>query len=263
MHILKIGVAIFLLTLFFTSCKQQVCVEESLAKNGGKTIKTRVNRCKDNVIIYEQEYDTYSDSLVAQGFLKQYYDNGKMKSLAYYKKGVQDSVEIEYYENGQIKAKKFRAYGTVFGPQYAYHSDGKVGQIDYYTKDGKNWLTLGMNKMGAYDGFKGRLLHVTLVDKDFDVDSVPVHTTLYLINEVPSLLHKNTILNIKIRKQNAILTDTTYTRFTGFLNTVVSGFKYKFEKKGVYELLSTVNIIDSASNSLVCTDTLLHSIKVY
>lgn len=263
MNKFKTTVACTFTMFFLFACKEKKCVDKIVVKENGKILKKEINVCDNNTVIYEQEFADIQDSIVADGYAKFYYENGKLKSLNYYKKGLEDSVGIEYYKNGEIKEKKYYTSGQFFGPQYNFHENGNINYIDYFTQYGKKWLTINLNDKGHISKIDGRLLHITLSDKSPNIDSLKVRSTLYLINEVPIIPHKKTMLNIKIRKDGTVLYNKTFSDFTSFYNTSVCGFKYEFLEKGTFEYFPTVSIVDSVTGVMFSSDSTEQKIKVY
>jgi hypothetical protein len=249
--------------ILFSACKEKECVELTLNKDNGKIIKQKIDLCNQNKIIYEQEFLDSSDSLIPNGYAKYNYDNGKMKLLSFYKNGIQDSISLKYYKSGVLKEEKYLTNGTPFGPQYTFLPNGNIEEVDFYTQFGKSWLKIKLNDSGQFEEIKGRLLHITLSDKSTNFDSLSAKSTLYVINEVPIIQKKKTILNIKVKKEGKVVYDQTFTDFTNFYRINVNGFKYTFQEKGAYLYLPTVSIVDSISGRKISTDSFIQKIKIY
>lgn len=101
------------------------------------------------------------DTVIDNGQLMSYHDNGAVKSIEYYKKGklhgektsyfpsgIVEYVEnyknglligdrLEYFENGQLSIKTSYKKGKLTGLWYSYNSNGAVEGYGYYEDDEK------------------------------------------------------------------------------------------------------------------------------
>jgi len=66
------------------------------------------------------------------GMEKYYYDNGHIKSEAYFRNNIQDSIYREYYPNGKIKSEKLWN-ADHFGPIYSITFDKEGNLLDSIT----------------------------------------------------------------------------------------------------------------------------------
>ncbi|GEM_PF-4826842 len=72
---------------------------------------------------------------------KEYFDNGKLKSVTPFKEGFKNGKFLEYFDNGQLKYEIPYVYDSIFGEAYEYDSLGNlISNISYRAnkKDGSN-----------------------------------------------------------------------------------------------------------------------------
>ena len=58
---------------------------------------------------------------------KEYWDNGQIKSVEYYKDGKRDGKFSYYFENGKIKTEKIWKDGKLDGKDIWYFENGQIG----------------------------------------------------------------------------------------------------------------------------------------
>ena len=75
-------------------------------------------------------------SRVGDGLIKEYHDNGQLKSERTYKDGKLDGLIKEYHDNGQLKSEITYKDGKKNGPYTWYWDNGNISDQGAY-KDGK------------------------------------------------------------------------------------------------------------------------------
>ena len=71
---------------------------------------------------------------------KEYWDNGQIKSVEYYKDGKRDGTFSYYFENGKIRTEKTWKVGKLNGKEFWYFENGQIGWEENWkdgTPDGK------------------------------------------------------------------------------------------------------------------------------
>ena len=71
---------------------------------------------------------------------KEYWDNGQIKSVEYYKNGKRDGTFSYYFENGKIRTEKTWKDGKLDGKDIWYFENGQIGWEENWkdgTPDGK------------------------------------------------------------------------------------------------------------------------------
>lgn len=92
-----------------------------------------VNPSRAKILL--KSYDHYGNLLTEQeltkdsvkdGFYKEYYSNGIVKLLCFYKAGKKDSVEILYDSIGKMEFKYFNKNGRLNGPYSKFYTNGNI-----------------------------------------------------------------------------------------------------------------------------------------
>jgi len=73
----------------------------------------------------ELGYVNYKDDEL-DGLIKEYYENGQIKSEMYYKSGNLDGPATEYYENGQVYIQESYKDGELDGESFNFNEDGSL-----------------------------------------------------------------------------------------------------------------------------------------
>jgi hypothetical protein len=108
-----------LLTFVFLSCKADK--KDVYQEYNGEMIKI--------------EFDNSKTDSTHTGFGGEYYPNGNLKSLSYFKNGEPADTLFYYYENGKVKEKGLVENGFQNGWWFYYREDGSL-------KEKSEWLTL-------------------------------------------------------------------------------------------------------------------------
>ena len=151
----------------------------------------------------------------------------------------------------------------MFGPQSYFRENGTLDSMNFYTQNEVNWLTIKLGEKKNITSINGKLLHITIDDKNPYFDSIPVQYPLLLLNDVATIKGMKTVLNMKLKQKDVVLVDTTIEKFVPFFNSYLTGLKHKFDKKGSYEFFASITLADSLSGKEIYTDTFARRITVY
>ncbi|MBO7098061.1 MAG: toxin-antitoxin system YwqK family antitoxin [Alphaproteobacteria bacterium] len=83
------------------------------------------------------------------GIIKEEFNDGRLRVMAYFQNGKANGRRKEYYENGQLKEESFYKDGKMDGLFVSYYKNGLIEQEVYY-KDGKidgRWKLYNQNGM--------------------------------------------------------------------------------------------------------------------
>lgn len=106
-----------------TAVSRSEILQVILEKRGDKTVKQ--TRSISGVLKWEVEMSEKNNGkLIADGYMKEFFENGNVKKLSYFKMGVQDSVCIEYYQNGAKHIQYWFANGRQTGKKVYFDSTG-------------------------------------------------------------------------------------------------------------------------------------------
>ena len=108
-----------ILTLLFLNCKTEK--KDVYQEYNGEMVKV--------------EFDDSKTDSTFTGFGGEYYPNGNLKSLSYFKNGEPADTLVYYYENGKIKEKGLVKNGLQSGWWIYYRKDGTL-------KEKSEWITL-------------------------------------------------------------------------------------------------------------------------
>jgi uncharacterized protein len=96
--------------------------------DGNKTITLKnINGKKEIELTYRNYY--------LQGERKEYYFDGSIKSLSYYKNGLEDSIYKIYYHGGILATEGRYSMGKKTGEWKEYNDKGKISSVKTYLND--------------------------------------------------------------------------------------------------------------------------------
>ena len=114
-----------------------------------KIRKTKYNA--DHVLIYEQEFRKVDTGLVADGYYKRYYDNGKLKRSELFKNGLLNGFCSLYYPDGTIKDRSHFFNDSMVGTSCEFDKKGNISSYSLYINPGD--LRFGVH----YDSIDNRV----------------------------------------------------------------------------------------------------------
>ncbi|WP_028857158.1 L,D-transpeptidase family protein [Psychrilyobacter atlanticus] len=121
---------LFIVMLNFISCARMSPEEryQSLivSKESGKL------KVVEEHLVYKRSKKNYVGRYVVN------YDNGKVKSNAYYLEGKKEGKEEEFYENGKMKSERDFINGEKEGEEITYFLNGDIKSKTNYTANNKN-----------------------------------------------------------------------------------------------------------------------------
>lgn len=246
---------IFILYLvLLMGCRSKKCpdIKEVKIKNEATTeVIQLVDQCNDRVISKQEFKKISKDSIIAEGFYKEYYPNGNLKVWGFYKENIQDSIGFQYYPTKELQATSFKSEGQFYGPQYVYYQNGKIKTVTFHKNDSMTWFQVNYKNDGVIDHIEGKSIRI-MAKPGFEQSQIG--KSFGLINEVPYLPGTKTTLHIQLLKDNTNILDTVITNFITVLNTKIYPFKKVFNSSGNYDYIATVELTDSMNKNLIKKD---------
>lgn len=208
----------------------------------------------------EQEVLKYSDdSMIADGYYKEYFENGKLYIQGFFKKNIQHGLIESYYENGAIFRKYTKEDGWRRGFAYEYYNNGKLKWIEYYRNDSQKSFEAKFDSFGRLDTLKGALFGAgptTINNKTFDTVNMIYHG-------IVKLNGLKTILRIRVTdKDNHIIAGTSVTNFVEMVNDRACRYAHVFSKPGTYVYENSLSLVDSLTGKIIKNDSFKDSIIV-
>jgi hypothetical protein len=255
-NIKKTTSTLYVLFLMITGCNTEKCnplKEVVIGQKNNRELHKIVDGCENDRLVSELEYIKISkDSIVPDGYYKEYYSNGKLKVLSFAKLGIQDSVCIVFSENGNKISESFKSDGSFIGPQKEYNSNGSNKSIVYYKNDTAKWFGIEFDTRGNIIKLHGKSLR-TVTTPRYEIQKKGERFAA--IFEVPLLGNINTELKIVVNKNDQIVYDTTISTFThNKANFDYYPYFIDLESSGKYELIASVRLTDKKNRKLITED---------
>jgi len=131
---MKIYLLLILTLVLCTSCQQKKV--SSFDFNGKRIMVELINDKRDSIV---------------NGFGTTTYDNGNIKSIAFFENGTVKDTMYFFYQNGKIEAKGLLKNGLVNKWWSYYRQDGSLKELkEYYQREGDTVLE---NQVKVYDRY--------------------------------------------------------------------------------------------------------------
>jgi hypothetical protein len=174
--------------LISCNTSQKIDTSQIVKVNDSQFIK-KIYRDNGSLFIEQEFKKDKMGNENSNGFHKEYYLNGKLSSLSFYKMGTIDSIRNRYYENGKILGEYYYTNGHPFGDWIEYYADGKIRSVTIY---GDSILySLKYNRDGTIKSNGGIPILVIPFAK-----SVRVGDTLTIVNSVVNSKDFNSKLTV-------------------------------------------------------------------
>jgi len=245
------------------SCGVTQCDTENaqvISKNDSiETVEVK-NDCKKSILVKKfQRLKVGPDSFLMNGLYEEYYPNGSLKMLAFFKNGMQDSICFINYPNGHAHFQSYKSDGQLAGPQYEYYPDGMLKKVDFNVDDSTKYFGVFYDNYGKIIETKGSPCKIFAKP---GYNERKVGDVVSIFNDIPILNRTKVILNIRFSKQSHIICDTNMKNFYHVGNRTVSLFIQRVNEPGVYDFISHIRLIDSVDNHVIAEDSLIRQITV-
>jgi hypothetical protein len=236
-----------LYSICFTACGEKECLIKTITKtkqNG--EIQTINNRCKDDKMISERELSRTSEGkLIANGYFKEYFDNGKLHAISFFKNNKQDSIAIKYYENGNKELEFYWEDGKQTGFQNHFYPNGRYKLRNYFDNNSSVVFKAIYDNNGQIDSLEGTPYNIIFNKVP---NSLILGEEVSIINEVITLENVETLFNLKfIDPHHKTLVDKSVNQFLIFENVRFVPVIYSPKEKGEYQYIVKVKLIDKAN----------------
>jgi antitoxin component YwqK of YwqJK toxin-antitoxin module len=215
---------------------------------------------KDGLLVKEKEFSRSKDnSIIANGYEKDYFPNGKVKCELHFVNGKQDSLQLRYYPNGNIKYRLYETNGQSFGPQMEFYENGKIKGVYFHLNDSVYISKVKYNLNGKVDSIDGSFAYFAAYKKP-----ILLHDTLMMAIHVLMPSGMRIVLNLKLLdERNKILIDTVISKFDYADNSFYHEELRHFDKKGKYQYESNIQLFDSATHKMVKQNTNSFIVNVF
>lgn len=212
-----------------------------------------IDECHGDVVIRERQYLRVSkDSIIPNGYQKDYYPNGNLKLLAFWKLGVQDSICISYSENGNKLAENYMSDGVFMGPQKEYYSNGKIKYIAYHKNDSIKWFEVEFDSQSRISKLHGKSLRIVTEPGYGNQKNGGRFISIFI---VPLLNNVKTELTIAMMQGEKSVYDTTITSFShNNANFDYYPYFFDFKKTGRYEIVGSVRLSSEDGRKIIFED---------
>lgn len=270
----------FCAVFFFLSCLQKPKDRADEIKLGDEKVLRKVY--SNGNLVKEQEFLKYNDdSFVADGYYKEYYQNGSISVVRqfkngkkngqvvsyfknghldyvnYYKNGIIDSFALSFYENGDTMVKYFYLDGLKWAKQIEYDSFGEINNIVFYTHDGRALFNILLhNNETAQCNSKP-------IYFESNSNPVKVGQKFVMVNHVIETDNIRTVLKISlVTSLGKLLKDTTVNTYDYYLNSNFNFYTYTFNNKGIYNYNVDIKLLEKKSGKIIRKDTAQIKIEV-
>ncbi|PZF74838.1 toxin-antitoxin system YwqK family antitoxin [Taibaiella soli] len=134
---MKFRLCIFILLSFLCACHNaepqpsDEAVLTVVSKQGDHYLKQSAG--PDGKLKWETQMVALENGkMIVNGYMKEFFKNGNVKKLSFFKKGIQDSICIAYFENGAKQVLYWYADGREVGARIYYDSLGNRRKNEQY-----------------------------------------------------------------------------------------------------------------------------------
>jgi hypothetical protein len=251
--LLLLSTAISFIALGCNNAKDCNSKREIVKTKGNIELHQIVDECNGNLVVREREYLRVSrDSIIPNGYQKDYYPNGKLKILAFWRLGVQDSICISYAEKGNKLSESYMSDGIFVGPQREYYNDGKIKSIVYHKNDSIKWFGIEFDPQSRITKLHGKSLRIVTEPGNENKKNGERFISLFI---VPLLNNVKTELTVTMMQGEKSVYDTTVTSFThGRANFDCYPYFFDFKKTGRYEVIGSIRLSSVDDGKLIVED---------
>lgn len=246
--------------VYLAGCGEKVCLTKTIGKTQQYEIHTVRNKCIDDQVVSEQEFIRASDNhLIADGYYREYFENGSIRAIAFFKNDKQDSIAIRYYRNGNKELEYYWDNGNQIGFQSTYYPNGSPKKREYILKDSIKIFTASYAENRAIKRLDGTIFYVTY---DKDVDNLH-RGELFIANEIIQLDDFQSNLTIRFYSPSKRkIIDTTITAFMKIGNKYLFPRMFNLNELGRYSYFVNAKLIDKANGKVLKEDSLSFGITV-
>ncbi len=213
-------------------------------------------------LLISQEFTQNKDgSCVKTGHYQEFYEDGRTKTLGFFKNGKKDSTCTFYATDGTILAKQTYFDGVMIGKECLFYPNGNLKRVNFALTDSSSMFYIDYSNEGKIVKFKGTPCLVLIPKKKIEYKKTD---TLDIVNLCASSDEIKAVLNIRVYDK----TGSCYFNFTthDFSFEKFLGIPYTFVempfKQGDNKYITITELRDSRDDKLIIRDTSVTHIKV-
>lgn len=240
------------------------CTHEVILKSDSSSheLLQVFNTCGHKYLKAIQEITRISkDSVIHNGYFKEFYKNGNLRIIGFKKNNIQDSITTSYYEDGSLYCVNYFANGKLNGFQCLYYETGVYKRRWYAINDSDALFKVHYNRNGSISMMEG-MIQRQIWSKG--PDDYVLGDTFRVINEVV-VLDSNTQTNLKVKFRliEKKLLDTSINEFIGGENKFLHLTEFgPLKEKGTYDYITIASLIDKKTKAILRLDTIKYSVTV-
>jgi hypothetical protein len=203
------------------------------------------------------EYQINKDSIM-DGFFKEYYPEGSIRSIIYYENGNTDSIATFYYENGSIEKTLNFCNDTLLGSQIRFYPNNKIKQYSVIDGFGECFFVLKYDSIGNQIKREGGIISQNIycnICKNGFVEAGQV-ASIYLACSTPP----NTTTEVYYGEISNPLNSKKYERLLIRADNLVP-HEISFSKKGIYKFYF-LGILKNLNGDIISKDSIYQDIVV-
>jgi hypothetical protein len=252
---------LLLIVFFFSNCTAQTHDRVVVSHYDNTHVKKQVFDSLEklhSVQIFLKD----GDNLVADGYIKVFWPNGKIHALGFFKNGKHDSVSCGYTEQGHITDKFYIVADTiVVGSYYTYYNNGQVNTYRFKVVPDSTVLALQFDSLGHLTEKQGRSMTRVVYDEKAiysKEDTVYLKYAIAMPDNLRTEVVVSIILNGKQTKWKT-MSDIEPLHIADI--EVFSNPRYRCVL-GPTDYFTVLNMYDTTTNKLLISDTDCYHINV-
>ena len=209
------------------------------------------NGCNESPEIEYEALKMPDSSLVHNGYYKEFYANGKLRKLGFFKYDIQDSIAIQYRKDGIVDFDNYKFEGQRKGFQNCYDSSGKYLERSYYINDSTYTFRIIYSSVGKIEKMEGRLFNVFW---DKEPSLIKLGDSIFIGNEIITLDHMVSDCKVFITRPSN--KDTIFPKLITLKmnNATYKPVLFKPTQKGNFQYHIKVSLI--SKRAIIKTDTM-------
>ncbi len=204
------------------------------------------------------EYQINKDSIM-DGFFKEYYPEGSIRSMQNYKNGQLDSIATFYYENGRVEKILNYVYDSLVGSQKRFYPNNKIKQYAVIDGFGECFFVLKYDSNGNEIKREGGVISPNIYCNICGNGNGFVKAGQVAIINLTCSTPPNTITEVYYGEISNPLNSKKYERLSIRRNNIVPQ-ELSFSKKGIYKFYF-LGILKNLKGDMISKDSIYQDIE--